>query len=78
MATHNVRGLLGGRHQRKLEQLLASWFIQLRLDIVLVQETHLRTRATCGGAEARTAAWAADSGCELRWLWAPASAGENN
>jgi len=78
MATHNVRGLLGGRHQQKLEQLLDRWFVQLRLDIVLVQETHLRTRFACGRAEARTAAWATDSGCELRWLWAPASTGRNS
>eukprot|EP00955_Chlamydomonas_euryale_P045578 353183-Chlamydomonas_euryale.AAC.1 len=39
MATHNVRGLVEGRHQQKLEQLLDRWFVQLRLDIVLVQET---------------------------------------
>jgi exonuclease III len=42
VASHNVRGLLSpGNSVEKMSALVELWAIQQRLDVVLVQETHL-------------------------------------
>ena len=53
VAAHNVRGLLtAGDSTAKVGQLVGLWAIDLNLDIVLLQETHL-TPATEGQAHSQ-------------------------
>ena len=48
LATHNVRGIMGGSLSslKKVHQLFSIWWTQLRLDIVCVQEVMITADAT--------------------------------
>ena len=48
LATHNVRGIMGGSltSLKKVHQLFGIWWTQLRLDIVCVQEVCVAADAT--------------------------------
>eukprot|EP00955_Chlamydomonas_euryale_P035003 349953-Chlamydomonas_euryale.AAC.1 len=82
VATHIVAGILGGTGDGKLEQLLDLWFRQLRLHVVLIQETHITSQreVQCSEVESRATSWLQSVGVRhgLEWMWAPARFGVNS